>query len=207
FAGNATSFVKWPHSFVKWPETKSRAARRLLLAWNVRSPWARAAVVMLAVGVMMGSYRQGRRSVRVHRERAELQTFLADASSRGRLLYVCWEAAMPFELVSPLDSLRAWSPLSLVSLTWTQRTPWHEEMNRRFGVSCLARALCEREDVVLIATPRHRSLFATFAKQHFSEDIEFVESNRVGQKFVAGHFQRRLNPGDTTARSPAAQPR
>jgi hypothetical protein len=114
---------------------------------------------------------------------------------------------MPFELVSPLDSLRAWSPLSLVSLTWTQRTPWHEEMNRRFGVSCLARALCEREDVVLIATPRHRSLFATFAKQHFSEDIEFVESNRVGQKFVAGHFQRRLNPGDTTARSPAAQPR
>jgi len=207
FAGNASSFVKQPLSFVKWPETKSRGAHRLLLDWNVRSPWARAAMLMLAVGIVMGTYRQCRRSVRVHRERAELQTFLAEAPSRGRLLYVCWEAAMPFELVSPLDNLRAWSPLALVSLTWMQRTPWQEETKRRFGVSCLARAMCDRDDVVLLATPRHRSLFATFAKQHFSEDIEFVESGRVGQKFVAGHFQRRPHLGDTAERSSAAQAR
>lgn len=207
FAGNAGSFVKRPHSTVKWPETKRGGVRDLFVAWNVHSPWVRAAVVMLAVGVVMGTYRQGRRSMRVYRERAELQTFLDEAPSRGNLLYVCWEAAMPFELVSPLDSLRAWSPLSLVSLTWTQRTPWQEEMKRRFGVSSLAQALCERDDVVLIATPRHRSLFATFAKQHFSEDIEFVESNRVGQKFIAGHFQRRPRLGETAGRNSAAQAR
>jgi hypothetical protein len=200
FAGNARSLFEKR-------QTKSTEAGRSLLAWNVRTPWTRAAMVMLVVGIVIGSYRQCRRSIRVHRERAELQTFLAEASSRAPELYVCWEAAMPFELVSPLDSLRAWSPLSLVSLTWTQRTPWHEETKRRFGVSCLARAMCERDDVVLIATARHRSLFATFAEQHFSEEVEFVESNSVRQKFVAGRFQRRPHSGDTAVKSPATQSR
>jgi hypothetical protein len=199
FAGNAS----W---LFEQLQTKSVGAARSLLAWNVRSPWSRAVFVMLVVGIVMGTYRQARRSMRVHRERAELQKFLAEAPSKGRALYVCWEAAMPFELVSPLDSLRAWSPLSLVNLTWTQRTPWQEEIKRRFGISCLARAMWERDDIVLVATARHRSLFVTFAKQHFSQDIDFVHLDSAGNKFVVGRFQRRPPLAETAAKSLAAQP-
>jgi hypothetical protein len=173
-------------------------------AWKVGPPWARAVVVLLIVGVVMGVYRQGRRSVHVNRERRALETFLAGLQPPGQDLYVCWESAMPFELVSPLDNLHSWSQIPLVNLVWTQRTPWQEEIKRRFGISCFAQAMFERDNIVLVATAAHRSLFVKFAKEHFGVDIEFVESESAGEKFVAGRFHARAQSGESASKRTAA---
>lgn len=184
-------------------EKKNQGTSRSFPAWkagSARPTWTRPVIVLLVVGVVMGLHHQCRRSVRVHRERRALQTFLADLRPSGRELYVCWEAAMPFELLSPLDNLSSWSRIPLLNLVWTQRTPWQEEIKRRFGISNLAQAMCDRDDVVLVATPLHRSLFATFVKEHFRSDVEFVPSASAGEKLVAGRFQRRALPGQTAKR-------
>jgi hypothetical protein len=135
-----------------------------------------------------------------------LQAFLADLRDSGHDLYVCWESAMPFELVSPLDNFQSWSQMPLVNLAWTQRTPWQEDVKRRFGISSLAQAMCDRQDIVLVATPEHRSLFTTFAREHVNADIEFVSATTAGEKLVAGRFQRRATlPENASERTGAVQ--
>jgi hypothetical protein len=145
----------------------------------------------------MGVYRQGRRSVLVHNKRRGLQSYLADMRRENDKLYVSWEATLPFELVSPLDNLTSWSRIHLLSLAWMQRTPWQEEIKRQFGISNLAQAMCEGDDIVLVATPTHRSLFVTFAKEQFQADVEFVPLATVGEKIEAGRFERRARHGQT----------
>ena len=148
--------------------------------WLAQPHKVRVAIALLLVGVCMDIYRQGRRSVRVHRERQALEAFVAEARSDSDKLYVCWEAALPFELLSPLDSLNGWNGISLVNLTWTQRTPWQDAIKRRFGIDDLARAICQRDDIVLVATPLHRDLFERFAREHYQAELQFVESPRAG---------------------------
>ncbi len=187
----------------------SWAQEKFTPAWNVtaRPRWARAVLVLLMVGIVMGVYHQGRHSLLVRRDRRVLDAFLAELEPSGRALYVCWEAAMPFELMSPLDNLSAWARMPLVNLVWTQRGRWQEETKRRFGVSNLAAALCQRDDLVLIATPEHRELFARFAKEHCQADVEFVPTATAGKRLVAGRF-RPLNPDATTAgQQPSVVPR
>jgi hypothetical protein len=150
---------------------------------------ARLVIGALIVGLVVGIYHQCRHSVLVARDRREFQAFLAELPCTGRELYVCWEAAMPFELISPLDNLRSWSRVPLINLVWTQRTAWQEATKRRFGISSLAQAICQRDDVILVATPAHRALLATFAKEHFQSDVEFAPSTNPAKKYVAGRFQ------------------
>ncbi len=178
-------------------ETKDGGGSNGLSTSGARPPVARAVVVLLVVGIVMGVYHQCRRSVHVYRDRRALDAFLADLRPGDRKLYVSWEATFPFELLSPLDNLTSWSRIPLLSLAWMQRTPWHEQIKRRFGISNLAQAMCERDDIVLIATPTHRSLFVAFAKEHFQADVEFVPLTSVGEKIVAGRFQRRARHGET----------
>jgi hypothetical protein len=172
-------------------QKSSVGLRAALDAWRAQPRLAQVVVVLLVVGTSMGVYRQARRSVRVERERAALTAFLAEARVESRNLYVCWEAALPFELVSPLDGLDSWSGVSVLNLTWTQRTPWQDDLKRRFGISCLARAMFERDDVVLVATSAHRALFAQFVKEHYRADVEFAGPRQFGTKFAAGRFHRR----------------
>ncbi len=80
--------------------------------------------------------------------------------------------------------------MPLVNLTWTQRTVWQDEIKRRFGIDDLARALVERDDVLLVATPGHRTLFANYAQEHFGVELDFVERGRAGEKVAIGRFQR-----------------
>jgi hypothetical protein len=178
-------------------KTKDSGESNGLSTSGARQPVARLVVVLLIVGIVMGVYHQCRRSVLVHEKRRALQTYFADMRRDDRKLYVSWEATLPFELVSPLDNLTSWSRLHLLSLAWTQRTPWQEEMKRRFGISNLAQAMCERDDIVLVATPIHRSLFVTFAKEHFQADVEFVPVASVGEKIEAGRFERRARHAET----------
>jgi hypothetical protein len=169
---------------------------RRLFAWNAPSRGARAVVVMLVVGVAVGSYRQVRRSVRVHRERHALQAFLDEQRPFGRNLVVCWGPALPFEFLSPLDNLSSWSGLPLVNLVWTQRTPWQEATKARFGISNLPEAICQRDDVLLVANRADLDLFETFAKEHFGADVEFVHSRPATDRFVAGRFHQPASFGD-----------
>ena len=191
------SFV-WPSaapSSVHQP-TKSVTNRKFpFLSWR-----AQVVTLLLIVALVIGVDRQVRQSVRVSRSRVALASFLADAQAASRKLYVSWEATLPYELSSPLDNLNSWSHVPLLSLAWTQRTPWAEETKRQFGITSLARALCERDDIVLIATPLHRSLFTTFAKEHFNADITFVPTRQISETCVAGTFQRHALPGNTADR-------
>ncbi|MEX0679336.1 MAG: hypothetical protein WD063_19830 [Pirellulales bacterium] len=175
--------------------------------WHARPPSSRVVLILLVVGIVMGVYHQGRRSVHVFRKRRALEAFLADARPADHKLYVSWEAALPFELISPLDNLAAWSGMPLLSLAWMQQTPWQEEIKRRFGISSLAQAMSERDDIVLVATPVHRALFVTFAKEHFQTDIEFVPVASVGENIVAGRFERRTEPGQTARQGAGAAQR
>jgi hypothetical protein len=180
--------------------------RQALINCRARPSRARAVMVLLVVGIVMGTHHQCRRSLLVHRDRRALRTFLVDLRPDASNLYVCWGATMPFELVSPWDTLASWSQMPMLNLVWTQRTPWQEDIKRRFGISNLAQAICERDDIVLVATPAEQALFATFAKEHFQADVEFVRSSRVGEKLVAGRFQKRANPGESAGtRSNAMQ--
>jgi hypothetical protein len=176
-----------------------RKARYGLRAWRATSPWTRAVSLFLVVGVVAGVYHQCRRTMRVHQERRLLESFLADLQPAGHELYICWESAMPFELVSPFDNLHSWSNIPLLNLVWTQRTPWQEQIKQRFNISNLAEAICERDNIVLVATPTHRLLFTIFANEHFHADVQFVESKVAGDKFTAGHFQRRALPRETAS--------
>ena len=165
--------------------------------WQAQPHRFRLAVILLVVGIVMGVYHQCRRSVKVHHERQALAEFLADASAGGCKLIVSWEAALPWELLSPLDNLNSLSRMPLISLAWTQKTHWHEEVKRRFDITSLPRALCERDDILLVSTDTHRAVLTEYAKEHFQADVEFVESWRSGKKFVAGRFEFRTQPGET----------
>jgi hypothetical protein len=178
--------------------------RTALARWREQRLAFRIAVVLLVVGVTMGVYRQLRRSADVDRHRVAFEAMLADARSRPERLYVCWEAAMPFELVSPLDSLQSWTGIQVFNLTWTQRTCWQEALKGRLGIDSLAQAILARDDVVLVATPAHRALFATFAQEHFGADVEFVESLRASPRLVAGRFQHRGRSGAARRAAPAS---
>lgn len=172
------------------------ALLRELAVWNTQSRGTRVVVVMLIVGLAAGSYRQVRRSVRVHRERHALQAFLDDQRPFGRKLVVCWGPALPFEFLSPLDNLSSWSGLPLVNLVWTQRTPWQEATKSRFGISNLPQAIYQRDDVVLVANRADLALYENFAKEHFGADVEFVPSRPATDRFVAGRFHQSVGSGD-----------
>jgi hypothetical protein len=183
------------------------ASLRDLAAWHAQSRGARAILVMLVVGLAVGSYRQVRRSVRVQHERHALQAFLEQQRPFGRNLVVCWGPALPFELLSPLDNLSSWSGLPLVNLVWTQRTPWQESTKARFGISSLPEAIYQRDDVVLVANRADLALYETFAKEHFGADVQFVPSGPATDRFVAGRFRQPAGDGESSstgvARSPA----
>jgi hypothetical protein len=175
------------------------ASLRGLFAWNSQSRRTRAVVVMLIVGLAVGSYRQVRRSVRVQRERHALQAFLHEQRPFGRNLVVCWGPALPFEFLSPLDNLSAWSGLPLVNLVWTQRTPWQEATKARFGISKLPEAIYQRDDVVLVANRADLALYETFAKEHFGADVQFVPSRPATDRFVAGRFRQSVGSSDNAS--------
>jgi hypothetical protein len=169
--------------------------------WQSKPLRARVVLTLITVSLVMGVYRQGRRSVHVQDRRASLQRFLDTLTSGDRKLYISWETALPYELASPLDNLDEWDRAAFLSLAWTQGTPWQEELKREFGIVSTAKAMYLRDDVELIAQGEHRELFATFAKEHFGADVEFVPRIEVGHNSVAGRFRER-----TSAANIAAQP-
>ena len=164
--------------------------------WQHRPLLTQVMVVLFVIGIGMGIHRQCRRSMKIRQARGELRDFLAELRPTGHDLYVSWNCAFPLELISPLDSLRSWEQMPLLALAWPQRTPCQEATKRRFGISSVARALFEREDVVVIVAPNDRSSIGTFAKEHFDAHVEFVASRAAGKHFVAGRFQRADVPGN-----------
>jgi hypothetical protein len=145
---------------------------------------------LIIFALVMGNFRMCRQSILARAGRAELQQFLRTVRPEDRQLVVSWEAALPIELFSPLDNLDAWSHRPLLSLAWPQNTPCQEAIKRQFGITNVARALYERDDIVLVATPTHRELFQKFAKEHFGEDVEFTASRPSSKRFVEGRFQK-----------------
>ena len=167
-----------------------RGLRERIRSWSMQPRWTRAVVTMLVIGAVMGAHRQCRRTVKNLNGRATLQRFLAEAHAQPQKLYVCWEAAFPFELVSPLDNLASWSNIATYNLAWMQRTPWLDEMKHRFHISNLAVALYERDDIVLVATKTHKALFTQFVKEHFDADVEFAPGALSPAKLSPDAFNR-----------------
>ena len=159
--------------------------------WRQHSMLQRLALCMMAVALVMGVYSQIRRSKHVHRDRELLAEFLDEVQPSDRTLYVTWEAALPYEVVSPLDNLNRWPSGSFLSLAWTQKTVWHESVKKRFAISDLAHDVYRRDDIRLIARPTHRELFAKFVREHFDDEVEFVPQLKAGTKFTVGQFRLR----------------
>ena len=107
-------------------------------------------------------------------------------------------------MLPPWEMSDSLSGMPLLPLSWMQGTPWFEEAKRRHGISHLVKAVCERSDIQLIATPEERDLFARFAHEHFGADLEFVPGEKVNQKVVAGYFRpaARSSEGPITASRP-----
>lgn len=185
-------------------ETTSAKAPALVWSWSAwRTPQlsTRFAVVLMVVAVSMGVYKQWRRGGHVARGQAAIAQLLEGVSSDDTQLYVTWEAALPYEFVSPLDSLQDWPRGAMLSIAWPQGTPWQEEVKRRHGVTDVARAIYQRDNVELIARPHHREVFAKFAEEHYGADVAFEPRLEAGDKFVAGRFTQR-DPVVRTARAP-----
>jgi hypothetical protein len=178
-----------------------RGLRATLRSWLMQPRWTRAVTTILVVGIVMGVVRQTSRSAKNESGRAAIERFLVEANTQPHKLYVCWEAAFPFEFISPLDNLAAWSNLTTFTLSWMQRTPWLDEIKTRWDIPDMAAALYQRDDIVLIATDEHKSLFKTFAREHYGADVEFVPGHRAGKRFVAGRFQKRTASAETAAQS------
>jgi hypothetical protein len=176
------------------PTLQSVTRRRGLLGQVV--------TVLLIVACAMGTHRQFRRSMIVDRERRQLRAFLAELPQEETTLYICW--AMPFELLPPWEFADPLRDMPLLPLAWMQGTPWFAEAKQRHGVSHIVKAVSERSDIQLIATPEERSLFAQFAREHFGAELEFVPGDKVGDKVVAGHFRPNMISGEgpITARRP-----
>jgi hypothetical protein len=209
----ATSLLSFAWRSDQKDANSAIAADGMYLKWLwSRSTWlrqplrVRVILVLMIVATVMGVYRQARRSSHVHRDRVVLERFLRDVRPSSENLYVVWGWALPYELVSPLDSLGRWSGASFLSLSWNQGAPWHEAIKRRHGISNLSRAICERNDVVLVAMEEDRTLFATFAKEHFGDDVEFVASF-TDKKFAAGRFHPRSTKAQTATKPTAASRR
>lgn len=111
---------------------------------------------------------------------------------------------MPFDLISPLDSLHSWARMPVLAIGWPQKTPYQETIKRQFGIGSVVRAIFEREDVVLIVAREDCSSIGTFAKEHFDADVEFVSLKQTGEHLVAGHFHRRKGPATMAAVPPGA---
>jgi hypothetical protein len=167
--------------------------------WQIR-PWlARGLVVLLIVGVAMGVRLQCRRSAQIQQARSDLRAFLAELRPTGRELYVCWQCAMPFQLISPLDSLHSWAQTPVLAMGWPQKTPYQEAIKRQFAIDSVMRAIFEREDVVSIIAPADCSSIGTFAKEHFEADLEFVALRQTGKHVLVGRFRRREGPATMAA--------
>ncbi len=161
-------------------------------SWMALSFGTRTAIILLVAGMVFGLYAQCQRSVRIHRDRAIFDSFLADISRNGRTLYVCWEASIPYELVSPFDTMQSWSRMPLIEIGWTQRTPWHDAMKRKFGITDLAQAICHQRDLILVTWRDYDVLFSTFVKEHYGLDVDFVQLAAADKKqYVAGRFEVR----------------
>lgn len=167
--------------------------------WRRQPIVARVAAMLLVVAMPMGVYSQIRRTAHVTADRARLATFLDEVDPTGQTLYVSWEAALPYELVSPLDNLQSWPPASFLSLAWTQGTPCHEAVKRQFAIADVVQALFSRQDVQLIAGTEHRELFEKFVREHFQVDVEFVSRLEVGHKFTVGQYRLRPRASRTAA--------
>jgi hypothetical protein len=203
----ATLLFPVTHSALSIPVKIRSGIRQMFADWAQQPRLTWAVVAMLVVGTAMSLDKQCRRAMRRESERPALQAFLNEANAQPQKLYVSWEAALPLQLVSPFDNLSSWSKISLLSLAWPQRTPWQEDFKRRFGVSDVARALYERDDIVLIATDTHKSLFTTFAKEHFNADVAFVPFRQYSDALVAGSFRPQVAPGSTADRRIDTTPR
>ncbi|HVT30425.1 MAG TPA: hypothetical protein VHE81_20610 [Lacipirellulaceae bacterium] len=185
----------------------NRAWSKHIRSWWIWSAWRRIptrreiAGTLLVIALFMGVYRQCRQAVRVQYRRVAMQRFLNEVRSHSRGLIVMWEAALPLDLVSPLDSLDWWSNNPMLSLAWPQRTPWQEDIKRRFGIENVARSLCEGNDTILIATDEHRSLLKRFAIEHFGMDIQFVTIRKSADQLVAGRFQCAEPPVSTATKA------
>ena len=106
-------------------------------------------------------------------------------------------AQLPYELVSPLDNLSSWSrtPCS-PCLGHNALLGTRQSSNNLASPTSLVLSACG-DDIVLVATPLHRSFFATFAKEHFDADITFAASRQISDTFVVGSFHQQVTHGKT----------
>jgi hypothetical protein len=95
------------------------------------------------------------------------------ANSR-RQLYVTWGASFPYELVPPLDPLREFRDLRILSLGVMTQSPVTAARMTEFGIDDLYRALYERDDILLISTDAHNRLLEQFVREHHGVSIAAV---------------------------------
>jgi hypothetical protein len=171
------------------------AAAQLAPGWRwIPLPATRGGAVILAlllVAMAMSTYKQVRRSVQARQRHQEVLTWLEYARPNRDKLHVIWGDPLPLESTSPLDSLDAWAEVRFLSLAWMNWTPFNEQIKRDHGFTRLGEALCHRDDIILVALPRHIQLYQKFMAEHFGVETEFVASQPEPPRRQSGWFKPR----------------
>jgi hypothetical protein len=145
----------------------SRSRGRLALA---------AALALFAAWLGVGEHR---RAAAVRREvRTALGALLGALGSPPRGSVVAWAGALPFEALSPLESMGALGRLRVLVIGWPQRTPLARELLAREGALDALDLLARREDALLVAHPAVLPEIAGYLRRRRGLAVEFEEALR-----------------------------
>jgi len=205
--------IVWPRR--RWPSLSARCfvtpgcwgrpgARRLL-----HPTMAHVLVILAAIGVGMAFTRQFRCSLRIQAVRQSVLEFTTALDTSSDRLYISWGGDFPYEAISPFDNLKSFSKLRVFVFGWPQHTPFATAMKEKFGIESMARALFERQDVIMWGGQPYHTWYRQFVLEHFGAHVKFVPCHAGHHKFdIAGRFEPVMDGVATTRdRSPSSAQR
>ncbi len=89
-------------------------------------------------------------------------------------LYLVWGAAVPWESLSPFDTLSFMRDWKLIILGTTLRTPITKARKEQFGIDNLYKALYEHDNInIIIRNIRYLYIYRVLVNEHYGVDLKF----------------------------------
>jgi hypothetical protein len=144
-----------------------------------RRRWLEMTALLAFVVFFASEFRRARQESTAFREtNAKFRGALAELASRPNRLYVPWGALLHYELIHPDDNLEDLRHLKLLPIGAGLRTPTTNQRMAEFKISDLYLAICERDDVWLVATRDWVDVYRVYMREHYGIDV-VVETERA----------------------------